>query len=379
LQRTIILFFLLLNKNENSYINQQKVNIIEKINKINTITGANISFFIKNVENLKSVCYKIENEGKKKNDIKRAEEDLKKFNCDVESNDEEMVEKNKIEDEQILEKNSEKKKKNKKIEKKKKKVNKDKEDDYSIQSGETSILFNYIFLYFYEFIKENLNKFEIKNLLIHKKILDLIFQFDFEKEEIDYLKFLCKKRYFLLLDNQVKITPKLCLEQHYGDYIYFCGPLRYLWCWSFENHHSTQKKEVELRSRNLGITSFNNNFLFTELNYNQLHFEKLIETGKTCSCYKILKIDKKIIQKNSVIELTNGKIGVVSSIYKFPTNVVLEIYMLDVISDELGIFLYVEKIKKKSKKIYLFGLKAIYNVEQKNNKTILLNKVYLFK
>jgi hypothetical protein len=269
------------------------------------------------------------------------------------------------------------KKKKKKIKKKKKKD--DDDDDVSIQSGETSILFNYIFFYFYEFIKENLHNFEIKNLLIHKSILDLLNQYEFDNQEIENLKFLCKKRYFLLLNNLVKITPKLTLEQHYGDYIYFCGPLRYLWCFSYENHHSTQKKEVDTRSRNLGITSFNNNFLFTTLTYNILKFENLISTTTNCSCYKILKIDKKIITKNSIIELTNQKIAIVSEIYKLRNSVILKINLLEVFIDEIGLFLYVNKINKKSKNIYLFGLKAIFNVEKKNNRIILLNKVYLTK
>jgi hypothetical protein len=202
-------------------------------------------------------------------------------------------------------------------------------------------------------------------------------KFEFEISEIEDLKVLCKKRYYLLKENNVIITPKLCLELHYGDYIYWCGPLRHLWCWSFENHHSTQKKEVDTRSRNLGITSFNNNFLFTELTYNVLDFQKLIETKNNCSEYTVLKIDKKIIQKNSVIELKNGKIGVVSSIYKFPTDVVLEIYMVHCINDELGVFLIVDKIKKKPKKINLLDLKAIFTFEKKNDRVILLNKVYL--
>jgi len=182
------------------------------------------------------------------------------------------------------------------------------------------------------------------------------------------------------LDNNVIVTPKLCLEIHYSDYIYFCGPLRHQWCWSFENHHSSQKLDVEIKSRNLGITSFNHNFLFTELKYNIILFQNFIKKIENIFEYKILKIDKKIIHKNSVIEMDDNKIAFITNIYKLPNDkVVLKIYLLDVILDDLGIFLFINKIDKNSNLIDLSRLKAIYTVEKKNGKTILFNKVYLVK
>jgi hypothetical protein len=51
--------------------------------------------------------------------------------------------------------------------------------------------------------------------------------------------------------------------------------------------------------------------------------------------------------------------------------------MVHCINDELGVFLIVDKIKKKPKKINLLDLKAIFTFEKKNDRVILLNKVYL--
>jgi hypothetical protein len=42
--------------------------MIEKIKKINKITGNNIEFFVNNIQKLKNVVFKKENEEKKKRD-----------------------------------------------------------------------------------------------------------------------------------------------------------------------------------------------------------------------------------------------------------------------------------------------------------------------
>jgi hypothetical protein len=66
------------------------------------------------------------------------------------------------------------------------------------------------------------------------------------------------------------------LEVHYSQYIKALGPLNAYWTFSYENHHQKIKLDVEKRSKNVSVTSFNLNYLFIETLYNQLACRKLI-------------------------------------------------------------------------------------------------------
>jgi hypothetical protein len=153
-QRSIILFF---NVNENllESVNFNDMKNFLK-NNLNCITSNNIINFVENIHKLVNKVIK-----KKEKEFftsKDAINDLSFIDNNFQNQDEISEEENNNEETQNEE-------------------NKEK-DMVKIQSGECMLLFYLIFFFFYEFIQNNLNKFEIQNLIIHKKICDLLNKFE---------------------------------------------------------------------------------------------------------------------------------------------------------------------------------------------------------
>jgi hypothetical protein len=154
-QRSLILFF---NLNKDLIKSDKFSQMINLINKINTITSTNIKNFIEKNEKLKDRVFKTTKE------IFNAEKEL-----DILDNINNPP--NEIQNDEVMTEST-----NQDNQKKKKKKFK---DQITINSGECMILFNLLFFFFYDFIRFNINKFEIKNLIAHKKICELLFKFEF--------------------------------------------------------------------------------------------------------------------------------------------------------------------------------------------------------
>jgi len=221
-------------------------------------------------------------------------------------------------------------------------------------------------------------KFEIINLILHKKILDLLMNFEFYKEDLKYLNYLIKERFKNLVQNNIIITPKCLLQIHYSFYIKLCGSLRYWWCFPLENHHSKQKKDVELKSRNIAITSFKNNFMFYEYIYNKIIFKKILNSNKKFREFLSIELDGKILKNGIIIEI-NNQIAKILKIYQIMLSkkIVLKVELLNFEKDDLGIYIVIIRNTNNFKFIYLKQITSIFNILKKGNQEFLVTKTQL--
>jgi hypothetical protein len=388
--RTIIIFFNFFKGDflETSYYK----NLMEYIQKINSVQKENINFFLSNLtqntnkilkkekknneqenENENEICENEEN-----NDIEMNEND-NEINeeqnieiCDIEmnENDNEINEEQNNDNEQINE-ISEIEKKNTK--KKKRCV---------MTSGESLMLIQLIPFFFYEYINNNLNDSSIQILLIHFKLLSILMQKKFNSDDLNYIDFLVKQRIYYLINLGLKLVTKTFLQIHYSFYIRLTGPLRQTWCFPYENHHIQIKKDVVLSSNNIGITAFKNNFKFIIVSY-ELKLEKIISKDKDFIQYKKLRLDTlNFIDSNFCCEIEkNKKIGKIKKIFYLPSTsqIVFEIEIKKIEKDPIGIFFYIKKEKNIpiTKIIQLKEIKVFFKIKKLDNKEFLINKIFV--
>jgi hypothetical protein len=151
-QRTIILFF---NVNKELLLSDNYKSMCDYLKTKCVAVAQNIINFVEKIDQLQHKVFK-----KKKKQIftiQDAEHDLNMIDNNFELNENN----NNIE----LEENNDEKKifKIKQI---------------KIQSGECMLLFSIIFYFFFDFITKNILKFEIKNLICHKNICDILNKFE---------------------------------------------------------------------------------------------------------------------------------------------------------------------------------------------------------
>jgi len=245
-------------------------------------------------------------------------------------------------------------------------------DNYNIvlKSGECLIIMNITPFFFYEFFQKNYDKYFVKQFLLHKGYLEVLFKKNIDNNDLKILDFNTKEIFKIYVKNKIKIFPKTLLTKHYCEYITFLGPIRYFSTFSFENHHSTIKKEVEKRSKNIAITAFFLNFNFVEYNSNNFILNKVVNENKYYIQYRNIHFNDKTIDENCSVDLLENKnIGKIVSIWrrKSDNEIILNSMVLEIEKDNLGIYWKTKKNKSTIfKNKYLRNVKKISNLLKKN-------------
>jgi hypothetical protein len=401
--RSIIIFFYFYEEDflKSIYLK----NLLQYIEKINKIEKQNIVYFLNNLcANTNKILEKnknnfLENEDNEENEnIEENNEDIEineieknnlneneenNENIEIEENNEDIeineIEKNNLNEneennEDIEIEENEQNNENCKKKKKKRAV---------ISSGEAMLLLNLIPVFFYEYIDKNITKLNVKNLLLHYKMMSILTQKKFIPDDFEYLDYLVKERISNLLKMKVKLVTKTFLQIHYSFYIKLTGPLRETWCFPFENHHLQIKKDIALCSKNIGITAFKNNFKFFCINY-EMKLQKIIFENNDYIEYKILKLDKtNIIDTNFCVKLEkNLKVGKIKKIFlmKRINEIVFEVEIKKIEKEELDLFFFIkEETNTITKIIPLKQIKVFFKINKLEylNKQVLINKIFV--
>jgi hypothetical protein len=141
-------------------------------------------------------------------------------------------------------------------------------------SSDICYFFNTLFYFFYDFMKLNKENDIVKIMINHYNYYQILNQNEFNDSDLFFLENFIKERIKLYSKNNLKIVPKTLLTKHFPYYIRELGPIKFFTSFIYENHNHVMKRDVSPTSKNLAITSLQNNFSFFE-------YEKSLTIPKT--------------------------------------------------------------------------------------------------
>ena len=144
----------------------------------------------------------------------------------------------------------------------------------------------------------------------------------------------------------------------------------------YENHHQYCKKDVESKSRNLSITSFNLNSNFIETDILNIQLGKLMKENNFSKEYAKIILNSNVFETYEcgiIIEKKN--FGIISNIIILEQikKIIFQLDLYTVENDDYEIMKIIKENKRQRKYIDLCYVEKIYNIFNVNGSFFLMN------